>query len=437
MGYGRMSMSNLEGVLLSDYLLVQCISRGEMADVYYARQQSLGNDEVAVKIYRSHNAQQAAFRDYFMIEEEKIGQLDHANILPLLEFGEGDRLVYTVTPYMVGGTLNDLLRRAGGSVSVVQALPLLQQLCSAVQYAHSRLVIHGNIQPSNIFVAPDGRMLLSDFGIVHGYPNRQLSLSHTSMGWGMRTMEECTIPLQASGMMSQANDIYALGVLLFRMLTGQLPFIGQTLMRVPGISEAVADVLSRALQKQATDRFASAEALSQAFLVAVTSPPSASPAVVSKPVRLLSPVSATAFHPINSQTPDEMPFVAKGDFMSKQHFWSVEPIEWSPLPPVQGAALPLSADEYLRNTPVAAVPVRTPVQAMEAPTAANIPMTPVPPEPPVVPPASPMQEESVQTVNPECYSWNARLSKVLPIIVVIVLVLGLLVAFLSSFFYPA
>src|SRR5437588_60062 len=149
-------MSDLEGVMLSDYLLVQCIGKGELADVYRARQNGDGNYEVAVKVYRSGYAQQESFRNYFMAEAEKIGQFDHPNILPFLEFGEGEGLLYVVTPFVAPGTLEDLLVRVGGRFSAMQALPIMQQLCSAVQYVHNQDVIHGNIKPTNVFVAVDG-----------------------------------------------------------------------------------------------------------------------------------------------------------------------------------------------------------------------------------------------------------------------------------------
>ncbi len=154
-------MSDLEGVMLSDYLLLQCIGKGELADVYRARQNGDGNYEVAVKVYRSGYAQEESFRNYFMAEAEKIGQFDHPNILPFLEFGEGEGLLYVVTPFVTPGTLEDLLVRVGGRFSAMQALPIMQQLCSAVQYVHNHDVIHGNIKPTNVFVAADGRMLLS------------------------------------------------------------------------------------------------------------------------------------------------------------------------------------------------------------------------------------------------------------------------------------
>src|SRR5712692_2475467 len=115
----------LEGAMLSDYLLLQCISRGGVADVYRARQNVEGNYEVAVKIFRPGYAQRESFREYFMSEAEKIGQFDHPNILPFLEFGEGEGLLYVVTPFVSTGTLDNLFVRVGGKFSAMQALPIM------------------------------------------------------------------------------------------------------------------------------------------------------------------------------------------------------------------------------------------------------------------------------------------------------------------------
>src|SRR2546428_11962481 len=292
-------MSDLEGVMLSDYLLQQCISKGDLADVYRARQNGDGNYEVAVKVYRSGCAQQESFRNYFMAEAEKIGQFDHPNILPFLEFGEGEGLLYMVTPFVAPGTLEDLLVRVGGRFSAMQALPIMQQLCSAVQYVHNHDIIHGNIKPTNVFVAADGRMLLSDFGIARRYDDGQQSLSR--VGW---ESAEYAAPEQSLGVLRRASDIYALGVLLFRILTGQPPFTGQTPVEVllkhvrqqpssarsidPSISDAVDGVLQMAMQKRSDDRFASAEEFSNALLAAVTVSPVASPVARSVPTRQLT-----------------------------------------------------------------------------------------------------------------------------------------------------
>src|SRR5215467_3279786 len=278
----------LEGAILSDYLLLQCISRGGIADVYRARQSGEGNYEVAVKVFRTGYAQRESFREYFMTEAEKVGQFEHPNILPFLEFGEGEDLLYSVTPFVTTGTLEELLSRVGGKFSAMQALPIMQQLCSAVQYAHDHDVIHGNIKPTNVFVATDGRMLLSDFGIVRGYDDSQQSM--TRIGWGSA---EYAAPEQSLGVLRRASDIYSLGVLLFRILTGEPPFTGQTPVEVllkhvrqqapsarsldPNISDAVDGVLQMALQKRSDDRFASAEEFSNALAVAISVAPVASP----------------------------------------------------------------------------------------------------------------------------------------------------------------
>src|SRR5438045_6451870 len=136
-------MSDLiEGFQLSDFLLIKCISRGGVADVYRGRQIGEGNYEVAVKVFRPGYAQHESFREYFMSEAEKIGQFEHPNILPFLEFGEGEGLLYSVMPLVTTGTLENLLRRVGGKFSAMQALQIMQQLCSAVHFAHAHDVIY-------------------------------------------------------------------------------------------------------------------------------------------------------------------------------------------------------------------------------------------------------------------------------------------------------
>ncbi len=457
----------LEGVQLSDFLLIKCINRGGVADVYRGRQVGEGNYEVAVKVFRPGYAQRESFREYFMSEAEKIGQFEHPNILPFLEFGEGEGLLYAVTPFIQGGTLADLLKQVGGKFSAMQALPIMQQLCSAVQYAHDRDVIHGNIKPSNVFVAADGRMLLSDFGIVRGYDDSQQSL--TRVGWGSA---EYAAPEQSLGVLRRASDIYALGVLLFRILTGQPPFTGQTPVEVllkhvrqqapsarsidPSISDAVDGVLQMAMQKRSDDRFASAEEFSNALLAAVTVSPVASPVARSVPTRQLThsqiystgeahtptPPSNVAVTPPPVVTPGpseqfdapsfiEMPlqqmspaantgnagssplesggkhFLQDEDDAGTHLFWSTEPVEWSPIGNAQ--PIPLTAADLLRSKPVEP----------------DVP--PIPPKPAPLPAPEPPKKKD---------SGKAWQKKLLPVLVVILLLLGLAGALFSSFLFP-
>jgi serine/threonine protein kinase len=466
-------MSNLEGMVLSDYLLLQCIGMGGVADVYRAYQQGASNSEAAVKVFRSSYAERVSFRDYFMLEAEKIGQFNHANILPIHEYGEGEQLLYLVTPFVTTGTLDDLLTRVGGRLSASQALPIMQQLCSAVQYAHEHNVIHGNIKPGNIFVAADGRMLLTDFGIARGYDDSQQSL--TRVGWGSA---EYASPEQSLGILHPSSDIYVLGVLLFRLLTGIPPFSGQTPIEVllkhvrqapPSvcelvntISESVENVLRIALQKRADDRFATAADLSNAFLAAVTVAPIASP--VSRHFGVPAPLFAsrvTTTHPIindpltplppfialapllNAVPVSEVPvlteeasplqkpvlfpaedmsgsdvteirrknFLQENDDKDLGQFWLADPQEWSPLanPMSQDGfndKLPLTAGEYLQNKPVIAE------------------------NPPASSPVADAPRKEEKKPGGIVHKW-------LPIIVVILLILGLLGALLSSMLFPS
>ena len=475
----------LEGVQLSDFLLIKCISRGGVADVYRGRQVGEGNYEVAVKVFRPGYAQRAAFRDYFMTEAEKIGQFEHPNILPFLEFGEGEGLLYTVTPFIASGTLDDLLKQVGGKFSAMQALPIMQQLCNAIQYAHEHDVIHGNIKPSNVFVASDGRMLLADFGIVRGYDDSQQSL--TRVGWGSA---EYAAPEQSLGVLRRASDIYALGVLLFRILTGYPPFVGQTPVEVllkhvrqqtpsarsidPGISDAVDNVVQVAMRKRSDDRFASAQELSDALQAAVTFSPVASPVARSVPSTTRQLTQGKTFAPSGPYTPTPSnvimmtppadvpmshgelaapannsaplpPAVAPGstnstspgsgsgakhfledDDAGTHLFWSSGPVEWSPIGNEQTAsvAVPLNADDYLRSKPFA--PEVPP--ASEAPTAVVAPEK----EPPVAPPLPPASGDDRN--KREQKTWR---KKVLPVLVVILLLLGLVGALLSSLLFQS
>jgi serine/threonine protein kinase len=432
-------MSDLEGAVLSEYLLLKCISKGGTADVYRARQQRGGNYEVAVKVFRPGYAQRKSFRDYFMAEADKIGQLDHPNILPFLEFGEGEGLLYTVTPFVPAGTLMDLLERVGGKLSAMQALPIMQQLCTAVQYAHDHDLIHGNIKPTNIFIPADGHVLLSDFGIARGFDDSQQSL--TRVGWGSA---EYAAPEQSLGVLRRSSDIYASGVLLFRMLAGQPPFTGQTPVEVllkhvrqqppsvrmfaPNISEAVNAVLAKAMQKRSDDRFGSARELSDALTAAVNFAPVASP--VAKPVSVVhEPVSTVPLSPPSLADPQTPPpaymdfapsnFLQENDDFGTNIFEWVGPVEWSPLGNGQSLPSPASAGEYLLSMPVALAVPPTPVETTAGENVAV--MLPQPDQP----------QEAANSSK----TSKSLLNKFLPVLVVILLLLGLLAALLSSFLY--
>ncbi len=305
-------MSDLEGTVISGYFLQQCLSEGGVADVY--RAQGLGREEaeVVIKVFRYGYVQRPAFRDYFLSEAEKIWQLRHPHILPFLEYGQEKDLLYVIMPYIPTGNLDTLLLRVGGRFPAMQALPIMQQLCGALTYVHAQQNMHGNLKPQNIFVAQDGRMLLADFGIMHGFDDSQQSL--TRIGWGSA---EYASPEQSLGIQHHASDIYSLGVVLFRILAGTPPFAGQTPVEVllkhvrqpapsirslvPTISDAVDSVLLKALQKRADERYSSAKDFYDAFHAAVTLAPIASP-VARSITRILPATSEQPSDPLQSRS---------------------------------------------------------------------------------------------------------------------------------------
>ncbi|HEY1352052.1 MAG TPA: protein kinase [Ktedonobacteraceae bacterium] len=412
-------MANLEGAMLSDYLLLECISRGSVADVYHAQQNDASHYEVAIKVFRPGYAGREAFRAYFMYEAEKIGQFDHPHILPFIEYGEGEGLLYAVTPFVKSGTLEDLLKKVGGKFSAMQALPIMQHLCAGVQYAHEHDVIHGNIKPRNVFVANDGRMLLADFGIARGYSDGQQPLA--KIDWGAI---QYAAPEQSLGLMRRASDIYSLGALCFRLLTGSPVFSGQTPVEVllkhvrqqapsvrtleAGISEEVAEVLQKALQKRSDARYATALELSCAFADAVAVAPVATP--------LARPATIPLTRP-EPHTP-----------MPLAHQESVTP------PP----AVPLSWQRPARTRVLSPPP--EPHTASES-AFADRPTSPLPGVSPEQeawrsPPGGPQSSESVQQVSVRPDTQERSGGRLLPLLVVALLVLGLLGALLSSLFLP-
>jgi serine/threonine protein kinase len=511
-------MSDLEGVLLGDYLLLQRLSKGGVADVYRARRMdevnTEGGHDVVVKIFRPTHARRETFREHFLSVAEKLGQLEHPHILPCLEYGEGEDLLYLVTPFVSNGTLEDLLRRVGGRFSAMQALPIMQQVCDAIQYVHEQGVVHGNLKPTNIFVGADGRMLVSDFGIARGYDDSQQSL--TRVGWGLA---EYAAPEQSLGLVKKTSDIYVLGVLLFRILTGVPPFVGHTPVEVllkhvrqqppsarvivSSISDTVDSVMLKAMQKRAEDRFASAQELSDALRAAVTLAPIASPVA-----RMVAPAQPAPSGPLslktsalaNNVTPDPTtpvpPFVAfsslsvpvpqqmpapQADFPPSSQFspslfappllhidsaqqdddvditqvrkksflhgdmqddssllWSANPAEWSPLAQEgEPSSIPLTASAYLEQTPITILSARNEPQEGRS-VAAMAKVDKEDAKWPLQDRQQAVNEEKKQDGQEEVEATQERslLYRWLPVIVVILLLIGLLGALLSAWFFP-
>ncbi len=269
-------MASFEGMRLGAYELLERIGEGGMAEVYRAKQLTAFGREVALKVIRPEFTGDSPFRRRFLREALAISRLSHPHILPLIEFGDEDGTLYLVMPLVREGTLRDLLNERGGWLMPEEALPLFYQLCEAVQYAHEEGIIHRDIKPQNILLQQHTHVFLADFGIARD----RFDTHMTQTGAGIGTAEYMA-PEQAEGRSNARSDIYSLGVVLYQMLTGMVPYSGTTPLQVlmkqasepipdprrcnPGLPADLLDIFAIALAKAPAQRFASAQALSHAL----------------------------------------------------------------------------------------------------------------------------------------------------------------------------
>jgi len=227
---------SLIGMRLGSCTLERPLGIGGMGAVFRARQER-PRRQVAVKVLRPQLASDAQnwpiFMARFQREADATAALDHANIVPIYEFGQEHNIAYLVMPYMPNGSLADLLARRG-TLPIEQALNFLDGAAAALDYAHSKGIIHRDVKPSNLLIHPDGRLMLTDFGIARPLdridlpptPSDATDAQLTQAGVAMGT-PEFMAPEQIRGAaLSAATDIYGLGIVAYTMLTGRTPFSG-------------------------------------------------------------------------------------------------------------------------------------------------------------------------------------------------------------------
>ena len=211
--------------------ILECLGRGGMGIVYKARQKSL-NRLVALKILAPEREKDAAFGKRFVLEAETLAKLNHSGIITIYDFGQTDGLFYLVMEFVDGVTLRRLLET--GRLAAHEALAIVPQICDALQYAHDQGIIHRDIKPENILLDRRGRVKVADFGLaklvedveetVAGKSSVTVASSLTGVGRVMGTPSYMA-PEQARhpAEVDHRADIYALGVVFYQMLTGELP----------------------------------------------------------------------------------------------------------------------------------------------------------------------------------------------------------------------
>ncbi|MBN1886651.1 MAG: serine/threonine protein kinase [Thermoflexales bacterium] len=266
---------DLIGKTLGPYEIVEEIGVDGMAAVYRAKQAAL-NRQVAVKVMASDLMRDPAFRERFVREARAVAQLAHPNILPVYSFGEEAEtgLLYFAMQWVDGGPLGRLL---GQPLEVEAAVRIATQVARALDYAHKRGLVHRDVKPSNIFLTSDGHPLLAGFGIARIAEETRLAQAGTPpLGNGTPWPDgDYMSPEQAqAGAVDHRADIYALGVVAYEMLSGQLPFqadtpVGPVHQRTftppaplctlrPDLPKALEQAVMRALAQEPGQRYASA-----------------------------------------------------------------------------------------------------------------------------------------------------------------------------------
>lgn len=267
-------MYNWKNHKLGKYTLVSRIGSGGMATVFKAVEDGT-EKEVAVKVLPPWLDEEENFQPRFEREAQILMRLHHPHIVPILNFGMENGIFYIVMPLMEIGTLRERIRK--GPLKPEEGAHIVRQIAEALQYAHDAGLVHRDVKPANILMDSEGNAWLSDFGTAH-VGDATVSLT----GSNVIGTPQYMAPEQARGEpVSDKTDVYALGIVLYQMCTGQLPFNADTPLAIamkqaseplppptsinPNIPHEISKVLIKALEKRPEDRYVSALALSQAF----------------------------------------------------------------------------------------------------------------------------------------------------------------------------
>ena len=305
---------NLIGKTLGTCTLESLIGQGGMGAVYLARQ-IRPSRYVAVKILlpmvATDSQTNKEFLAQFRQEADVIARLDHINIMPIFEYGELDGLAYLVMPHLPGGSLRDVLVQKG-ALSLQDTAQYINQAAAALDYAHSHGVIHRDLKPGNFLLHNDGRLVLADFGIARMIQESDSTVRATLTRTGMLlgTPEYMAPEMVLGEQIDSRADIYALGIVLFQMLSGHVPFQGNTPFAVankqlqepiprlheviPTIPAAVDALIQKALAKRREDRYTSAGAMAQDLHNAISAPHFFSESELRNAPTVLSPIRAKA-----------------------------------------------------------------------------------------------------------------------------------------------
>ena len=301
-------------LLNNRYQLEERLGSGGMATVFRATDRMLERT-VAIKLLRKDFSWDEEFRERFRQEAKAAANLSHPNIVTVHDFGYDDERLFIIMEFIPGTNLKTILKRRG-RYGVEEALALMVQACAGIGYAHRAGLVHCDIKPQNLLITPDQRLKVVDFGIARAMASI-LPEEKADIVWGS---PQYFSPEQATGSPpSPASDVYSLGIVLFEMLTNQLPFTAETPEELarkhqlapvpsprkfnPAIPIPVEQVILKVLSKEPSARYRTADQLGRVLMSLGQSSPArhengaldtqAAPTVFSqpavKPVRVANP----------------------------------------------------------------------------------------------------------------------------------------------------
>lgn len=259
----------MEGKVFSDrYKTIEKIGSGGMADVWKA-EDILLKRVVALKILHKQFAEDENFLERFRREAQSAAKLTHPNIVSIFDVGEDDGTQYIVMEYAPGTNLKQIIQK-DAPLPPEKAAHIASQICNAMAFAHQHEIIHRDIKPHNVIITPEGAIKVTDFGIARAGSSSTMTRTGTIMG----TAHYISPEQAQGGMIAPTTDIYSLGVVLYEMLTGELPFRGENPVSVAlkhihetpmsprsvysAVPESLEAIIIKAMSKNPADRYQSA-----------------------------------------------------------------------------------------------------------------------------------------------------------------------------------
>ncbi len=247
------------------YEIIKSIGEGGMANVYLAQDKIL-NRKVAIKVLRGDLANDEKFIRRFQREAIAASSLSHKAVVEMYDVGEDNGTYYIVMEYVEGKTLKQLLKKRG-SLTIPEVIDIMLQLTDGIAHAHDSYIIHRDLKPQNIMISDDGAIKITDFGIAMALNGTQFTQTNSVMG-----SVHYLPPEQASGKGSSTkSDIYSMGILMYELLTGKLPFRGDNAVEIalkhmkdpipsirkinPDIPQSVENVIIKATAKNPNNRY--------------------------------------------------------------------------------------------------------------------------------------------------------------------------------------